>query len=474
MKFSWKVFFSTVIVTLVSFSIGGYILISALFSTSLEREVTAAYQENSVLYSSLGHSIATLPHNGALSDGAMKKLAASLQITTANGVLPFQISGETFMPLFSNRADFVKTELPRGLSPNTRGYTTIRENESYTLAVCSPLNENGQVFYLETFRDITPLYIAKEEQFLIFRRILLLLALVISVLIFSIALWLTHPLKVLSVATKRIAQGDLHSRLKIAGTDEVAMLTKDFNLMTEKLEQTVLELKDAARRQEDFVAGFAHELKTPLTSIIGYADMLRSHKLDEEKSFMSANYIYTEGKRLETMAFRLLDIIVTKRDEAQFQKVSAESIFLYLQDMFRSGGQQLVYQFEKGTVWAETDLIKTVLINLIDNACKASEADGRIEIGGCRTEEGYRFEIRDHGVGIPEEEQKNVVKAFYMVDKSRARSKNGAGLGLALCAEILRLHNSRLEIESEPGKGTRVGFVLPNPERGGAYEANKG
>ena len=231
--------------------------------------------------------------------------------------------------------------------------------------------------------------------------------------------------------------------------------------MANALEENIARLEEEIQDRENFVAAFAHELKTPLTAIIGYADMLRSHKLDEEKSFMSANYIYTEGKRLETMAFRLLDIIVTKRDEAQFQKVSAESIFLYLQDMFRSGGQQLVYQFEKGTVWAETDLIKTVLINLIDNACKASEAE-------------YRFEIRDHGVGIPEEEQKNVVKAFYMVDKSRARSKNGAGLGLALCAEILRLHNSRLEIESEPGKGTRVGFVLPNPERGGAYEANKG
>ena len=77
-------------------------------------------------------------------------------------------------------------------------------------------------------------------------------------------------------------------------------------------------------------------------------------------------------------------------------------------------------------------------------------------------------------MGIPEEEQRNVVKAFYMVDKSRARSKNGAGLGLALCAEILQLHNSALEIKSEPGKGTCVGFVLPYPERGGAYEANEG
>ena len=214
------------------------------------------------------------------------------------------------------------------------------------------------------------------------------------------------------------------------------------------------------------MAAFAHELKTPLTAIIGYADMLRSHKLDEEKSFLSANYIYTEGKRLEAMSFRLLDIIVTKRSNAEFQKVSAQSVFLYLQDMFAGSSFQFRFHYDKGTVRAEINLLKTVLINLIDNACKASEAGGRIEVGGYRLEEGYRFEIKDYGVGIPEEEQKNVVKAFYMVDKSRARSKNGAGLGLALCVEILRLHGSVLKIESQAGEGTCMSFILPDKEGG--------
>ena len=70
----------------------------------------------------------------------------------------------------------------------------------------------------------------------------------------------------------------------------------------------------------------------------------------------------------------------------------------------------------------------------------------------------------DAGIGIPQEEQHKIVKAFYMVDKSRARSKNGAGLGLALCAEILEIHHSRLEIESEPNKGSCIGFLLPKKE----------
>ena len=193
--------------------------------------------------------------------------------------------------------------------------------------------------------------------------------------------------------------------------------------------------------------------------------MLRSHKLDEEKSFLSANYIYTEGKRLEAMSFRLLDIIVTKRGEAEFQTVPARSVFSYLEEMFRNGtGQKMVFRYEDAVLWMEGNLIKTVLVNLIDNACKASEDGGLVEVEGCREEAGYRFSVRDYGVGIPAEEQHKVTQAFYMVDKSRARSKNGAGLGLALCTEILKLHGSVLEIESEAGRGSRIGFVLPGRE----------
>ena len=79
---------------------------------------------------------------------------------------------------------------------------------------------------------------------------------------------------------------------------------------------------------------------------------------------------------------------------------------------------------------------------------------------GKKIESGYRFEVEDEGIGIPVEEQRKITKAFYMVDKSRARSKNGAGLGLALCEEILKIHHSELTIQSEQGKGSCIGFVL--------------
>ena len=109
---------------------------------------------------------------------------------------------------------------------------------------------------------------------------------------------------------------------------------------------------------------------------------------------------------------------------------------------------------------AEPNLIKSVMINLIDNACKASEPGSVIEVQGYAEKGRYCFSVRDYGMGIPREEQEKITQAFYMVDKSRSRSRNGAGLGLALCAEILTLHKSRLEIESEPGKGTCMSFSL--------------
>lgn len=180
---------------------------------------------------------------------------------------------------------------------------------------------------------------------------------------------------------------------------------------------------------------------------------------------MSANYIYTEGKRLEAMSLRLLDIIVTKRSEAELRQYSAEEIFTYLKEMYGDDrGMVFRFSYESGMIWAEVNLIKTVLVNLIDNACKASEEGSVVEVKGVNRENGYYFAVIDAGIGIPQEEQHKIVKAFYMVDKSRARSKNGAGLGLALCAEILEIHHSRLEIESEPNKGSCIGFLLPKKE----------
>lgn len=471
MKFSLKLLLWTIIVMAIALGFSGYYFVNYVFETSLAREVGQALDENSILSFAFETAALNVPAKyDVLQDNTVEEIASNLETGGHSTSRLLRISDEQKNVLYVSNGFEADSVLLEETAKDTKTYRIIQMEEGYYVQTKATINTLDRILYLETMRDISDVFREREIGFSVYRRTTMLMLVAGTVIMHLISSWLTKPIRLLTRATKRMAAEDYSYRARQVSNDELGQLTKDFNHMANALEKNIEKLEEEIQDRENFVAAFAHELKTPLTAIIGYADMLRSHKLDEEKSFMSANYIYTEGKRLEAMALRLLDIIVTKRNEAEFQRVSAETIFLYLEDMFKGSRQQITYHYEKETVWAEVNLMKTVLINLIDNACKASEPEGIIEVNGYRAETGYRFEVKDYGVGIPKEEQKNVVKAFYMVDKSRARSKNGAGLGLALCAEILRLHGSELTIESEPKKGTRMSFILPAQGEEGAYE----
>ena len=323
---------------------------------------------------------------------------------------------------------------------------------------------------LETMKDVTAVYTERTEGFRMYRQVTVIVLLCSGAVMTLIACWLTRPIRLLTQATGKMAEGEYSYRAEQISQDEMGQLTVDFNHMAEALEQNINNLENEVRAREDFIAAFSHELKTPLTAIIGYADMLRSRKLDEEKHFLCANYIYTEGKRLETMALRLLDIIVTRREEIERKNTNATGIFAYLQEIYvdkekpEDSRVKVDIRWEKGELYADENLLKTVLINLIDNAIKSSEAGQTVEVTGSRRENGYYFQVRDEGIGIPEEECHKITEAFYMVDKSRSRAHNGAGLGLALCTGILELHHSRLEIQSTLGEGSCMSFLIPDEE----------
>jgi signal transduction histidine kinase len=377
-----------------------------------------------------------------------------------------RISNEEKQALYASDGFEMDDALLSQTDASTKAYRTIYLNGHYYVQTASTVNALDRVLYLETLRDVSVVFDERAMGFRVYRQVTVVMLLLGMAAMHLISFLLTKPIRHLTRATKKMAAGDYAYRARKVSNDELGQLTLDFNHMAEALEENINKLEDEIQAKEDFVGAFAHELKTPLTAIIGYADMLRSRKLDEEKSFLSANYIYTEGKRLEAMSIRLLDIMVTRHGQAQFQEVQAESLFQYLQAMFRTNeDMNFVYTFEEGIVWAESNLIITVLINLMDNAVKASEPGSTIEVKGMVREKGYLFQVKDYGMGIAEEEIQKITKAFYMVDKSRARERNGAGLGLALCAEILSLHHSSLSIESKLGEGTCIGFLLPEQER---------
>ena len=235
-----------------------------------------------------------------------------------------------------------------------------------------------------------------------------------------------------------------------------------------ELERSIENLENVASRREEFIGSFAHELKTPLTAIIGYADMLRSKDMNPKSRFTAAGYIFSEGKRLEALSLKLMDIIVAGKQEFEPKKFEVgyfiRSIAAVTVPSLSNDGLTLDLRWDPGTIEVEPDLFKTLMINLVDNARKASKKGDVVELFGKAEDGGYALYVRDHGRGMPAEELSRITEPFYMIDKSRSRAQNGAGLGLALCQRIAELHGTKLEYESELGKGTTVRILL----KGGA------
>lgn len=462
MKFSLKLLLWTTIIIALTLGLSGFYFINYVFETSLEREVGQALDENSILRFAFETAALNVPVKyNVLQDGTIEQIASNLENSGQDSGRLIRLSDEEKTALYASDGFDTDGELLSQTGENTYSYRVIWTNDHYYVHTGRSLKALDRVLYLETLKDVSQVFAERDMGFRVYQRMTVLMLFLGIIIMYFIASRLTKPIRLLMKATREMAGGDYGYRAKRISNDELGRLTMDFNHMAEALEQTIDKLEREVQAREEFVGAFAHELKTPLTSIIGYADMLRSRKLDEEKSLLSANYIYTEGKRLETMSLRLLDIIVTRRGDAKIQKVSAESLFEYLRSMFvPNESMEFAYSCEQAPVLADVSLIQTVLINLLDNACKASETGSRIEVKGQLTDGGYRFSVRDYGIGMQKEELSRITEAFYMVDKSRSRSRNGAGLGLALCKEILELHGSRLEIESVPGEGTVIGFVL--------------
>ncbi len=466
MKFSYKILLSTIIILAAAFGMGGYFFVNYVFDTSMEREVGQALDESSILQFAFETAALNIPSKyDVLQDKTIEQIGSNLETGGQGTSRLLRISDEEKRTLYASEGFVEETDFLSQMEEQAKNYQVISRNGRYYVQTGTVLNAMDRILYLETMKDVTGVFEERAQGFSVYRRLTLLMLACGSVAMFFVSAWLTRPIRLLTKAARKMTAGDYDSRAEVISNDEMGQLTQDFNTMAAALEENIHKLENEVRAREDFIAAFSHELKTPLTAIIGYADLLRSRKLDEEKHFLSANYIYTEGKRLEAMSLRLLDLIVARRFDIPMQKLEVSVLFRYLQEMYAENDRvQFFFSYEETNLMGEVNLLKTVLLNLTDNACKASSPGGRIEVKGERLEEGYRFSVRDYGVGIPKEEQQKITEAFYMVDKSRARSRNGAGLGLALCAEILKIHKSALSIESRPGEGSLMSFVLPYGE----------
>lgn len=459
MKLFWKLFCSMVLITALACSAGGYLLIDAQFRSGLEREVSALYEENDLLRYALAQE---LTFNPLYSREELAKAAGGISINTGRGSVSFRLSdgegrtlgGSGVLPVTSANLTGALPEGQRGWVMEPRGDGRIY------LHAASPLRLEDGVLYLENCREVSSLFADRSAQYQSFFVLMLVLTAAVGLLSLAASAMLLRPLGRLSAATRRMAAGELDQRVTVDRDDELGQLSADFNVMAGRLQRQVRELQESARRQEDFIGSFAHEIKTPLTSIIGYADLLRSRPMTGDQVQENAGYIFSEGRRLEALSRKLMDLIVLDRHDFPLREVPLDAFLRRVGGAFRPAlereGIQLTVRARPVKALLEPDLMETVCLNLMDNARKAIESGGSVLLEGLPEEGGCRIQVRDNGKGIPEAELSRVTEAFYMVDKSRARAQGGAGLGLALCVRIVELHGGSLEIESTQGQGTQV------------------
>ena len=459
MKFAWKVTFATLCILLVSTGVGSYLLISLSFQSALEREIVIAQEELQMLrisYEAVCDARGITLENASQRGRAIKR--ALSEVSYFSGY-QFRVATQEGEQIYST------TDAGSDIDQRSSGYVLRREGEErYLLHCAGPVVLPDGILYMETVRDVTRLFTDREIHYQVYRWIVLLVVGGSGLLMFALSYWLTTPIRSLGRVATQLAQGDYSPRAEVSGGDEIGELADSFNLMAGAIEKNIQELEDAARRQEDFTASFVHELKTPLTSIIGYADLLRSQTLSEDMRFKAASYIFSEGKRLENLSLSLMNLMVVGRSAMEVRPVNMGNLCREAgrisQPAVRGKGLSLTVRAEECVIEGDPALLQTLIQNLLDNARKATEPGGHIVLAGRKTGDGYRLTVADQGRGIPEGEMAKITEPFYMVDKSRSRAEGGAGLGLALCKQIAELHGSTLQFESQEGKGTIVTVIL--------------
>ena len=360
---------------------------------------------------------------------------------------------------------------------NTCNSIIWRENNNYYLQLCSSMDintENLDISQMDIVYDITSVYAARAQEQNTFRLLLIVIFVVGTITSMIAASLLTKPLEKLSSLAQHISHGDYSARLHIHSGDEIEALANDFNNMADTIEDNISELHFSMEKQEQFMGSFAHELKTPMTSIIGYADLLRSQNMSEDETNEAANYIFSEGKRLESLSLKLLDLLVVKNQETILTPtdpaLAVRNVINVMKPELAKEHITLKSSCRKGCCMMDIDLFQSLIINIIDNARKAIDDNGLIHVAGTVRDDNYVIIIKDNGRGMPPEEITRISEAFYRIDKSRSRAQGGAGLGLAICSKIAEIHQAKIKYKSAVGRGTVVTITLPNIKEAAHHE----
>ena len=411
---------------------GMALVVSRSFALTMERERARALGEEAAIARAL--TLETAEGNVG------RSTASTLQTRYGSNELTIYLlqNGETItgeaLPTVQKLSELLNTE--------TRA--TLLDGVSERLLIAHALD--GEITLL-TALDVSPVYALRRELL----RGTAALGLIGLTLAGALAIWisgvLTRPLSQLADAAAKLADGDYTAPLPAAKNDEMNALIRAFSSMSTAIDERETALRTQAEERQALIDALAHEMRTPLTAILGGARLLQQSRLSGSQQSELLDTMAREASRLSTMDERLL--LLTRLDHeapafAPFDSQAMAREALSVFDGVRLEGDDAVFVGER-------ELTILLLRNLVVNAQRAG---GKEAVRVTLHPDG--FDVTDYGCGMTKEQIARAFEPFYKADKARTRSAGGAGLGLPLCRKIARLHHGELHMESEIGRGTRV------------------
>ena len=465
MRFWQKIFLISLAVLTVAVNTIAYLLIGNNHQLNKEKEIKSSVDEYSIVVSSFQTNVLYERYRSSeaeLDDTQITQIAREFSYLFTLDNLYIQLNkGEE--RVFSNFTRDLPDNLYENVNQLSEGDARVlirRDDDSRVyLYITSPVTIQSSNYFFTTIKDITNIYDVKNDQLRFFSVLGPIVSVVVAFIMLILSKLLTSRINRLRKSTMKVANGE-YNAIEIKSKDEIGELTADFNTMTEAVKQKVEKLEDIASERKVFIDNMTHEMKTPLTSIIGFSDLLRSARLDDETVHDYAESIYKEGKYLKSISSKLMDLILL-RQKPEMTEIDVPRLVEEIDESVRPIASSRQVAFSAASVEAklvcDRELIKSLLYNLIDNAVKASQPGTCVTLNAYFTQDGVmEFSVADQGSGIPKEELDKIFEPFYRVDKARSRKFGGAGLGLALCMEIAHAHAATLEIESEVGRGTVI------------------
>lgn len=458
-----KIYIITLGVFLILINVGFYMVFHMTYKKDMKAEQDVAVATFDIINASLGQSMEEMYEDGRLNN---RSLASNMEILEKHYLkqnISLKLYNDSQTIYSDNNVPLDKTMYKDGkiLMKNKveRGIPVI-----YISRVISDYSENYYFCYYK------PLYELKENWDTLKKKYILMSAgfsSVLAIILVFVLNRLMRPIRDLSSVMDKVKKEGYDSpiHVEIKGYDDIAGLGENFNEMLDIISENMKAIRLESERKQQFVDNFAHELKSPLTSIYGFAEYVSKAKVSDEEKEECMKFIMDESNRMLEMAYDLMDLSEIRSKELKKETFLAEElksqVESILKDKLKKKNIHLNIEWKAEKVYGNKGLLKILVGNIIINSINASAYDSNIDLSVTEENGMSKVVVTDFGCGMSEEELLHIFEPFYRVDKARSRKNGSTGLGLSVCKQIVEAHKGSIHYISKKGEGTTVTIYLP-------------